>query len=260
MLNGTLQGKTALVCGASKGIGLAVAEALAHMGAKVVALARDEKALKAAIGKLPGKGHGVWVQDLSDLVSLRANIQEHLSHFGEFHILVNNAGGPKSGPLINASQEDLVIGFQTHVLASHILTQALVPGMRHQGFGRIINILSTSVKIPILNLGVSNTVRAAMANWAKTLSLELAPYGITVNNILPGFTKTDRLIVLQRATAERQNCDPEEIEKLWLNSIPCGRFAEPGETAQAVAFLASPLASYINGINLPVDGGRTGSL
>lgn len=260
MLTIPLQGKKALVCGASKGIGLAVARLLAEAGAQVVILARDEKALNVAVASLPGQGHSYWVQDLYDLVSLRSRLQNELSRHGQFHILVNNSGGPKSGPLVDATAEEMAMAFQTHVMASHILTQALVPGMRHQGYGRVINIISTSVKIPIPNLGVSNTVRGAMASWAKTLSMELAPYGITVNNVLPGFTRTDRLETLKINTAARQGVEPEVIEKMWLDSTPARRFAEPVEMAQAVAFLASPAAAYINGVSLPVDGGRTGSL
>lgn len=256
-----LDGKRALVCGGSKGIGLEVARSLAALGAQVVILARDEEGLSAAVSSLPDSPkHSYWVQDLSDLVTLESQLKEKLAQYGDFQILVNNAGGPKGGPLIEASAEELLVAFKTHLLASHLITKALVPGMRKSGFGRVINIISTSVKVPIPNLGVSNTVRGAMANWSKTLSLELASYGITVNNVLPGYTRTERLMALQKATADREQTDPAAVERKWLDSIPAGRFGDPKETADAVAFLASPAAGYINGINLPVDGGRTGSL
>ncbi len=256
-----LKGKRALVCGGSKGIGLEVVKALADLGCEVIALARDEDALKSAVQALPSSAkHSYWVQDLGDLVMLESNLKSRVKEMGEIHILVNNTGGPKGGPLLNATGEEIVTAFRTHLLAAHLLTQSLVPGMRQAGYGRIINILSTSVKIPLPNLGVSNTIRGAMASWSKTLSLELAPFGITVNNVLPGYTKTDRLAALQKATAEREKIEQTQVEKRWLDSIPAARFGNPAETAQAVAFLASPNASYINGVNLPVDGGRTGSL
>lgn len=258
-LNMDLRGKKALLCGASKGIGFATAQVLASMGAELVLVARDEALLRQVASDLPGKPQ-IWVQDLSHSESLRSGIANLLKQHGDFSILLNNTGGPKGGPLLAADVSELTSAFQAHVVSAHILTQALVPGMRRLKFGRILNVLSTSVKTPLAGLGVSNTIRAAMANWAKTMSLELGPYGITVNNILPGYTATDRLSSLKKASAERQGKTIDDIEEAWLDTIPAGRFAEPSELASAIAFLASPAAAYINGINLPVDGGRTASL
>lgn len=172
------------------------------------------------------------------------------------HILVNNAGGPPGGPLIEAEAGAFRKGFERLLIAAHLITQHVVPGMREAEYGRIINVISTSVREPIPGLGVSNTIRAACAGWAKTLSRELAPYGITINNILPGFTATDRLASLFEARAERSGKSRENVERDALAGVPVGRFAEPGEIASAVAFLAGPDAGYITGTSLAVDGGR----
>lgn len=254
-----LKGKKALLCGASKGIGRAAAIELAGLGAELVLVARDQSQLEEVQGHLPGRHHS-WVQDLSDSKGLKAGVEALLKEHGDFAILLNNSGGPKSGPLISADIGELTSAFQNHVVAAHTLTQALVPGMKRLKYGRILNVLSTSVKTPLAGLGVSNTIRAAMANWAKTLAGELAPFGITVNNILPGYISTDRLSSLKKASAERDGKNESDIETAWLKTIPAGRFGEPREMGQAIAFLASPAASYLNGINLPVDGGRTPSL
>ena len=258
-MNMDLRGKKALVCGASKGIGFATAQALASQGAELILLARDKQVLEKVVEELPGTHH-IWPQDLMNIESLQQAVSSVLERHGEISILLNNSGGPQGGPLLQAQENELISAFQAHVVAAHVLTQALVPGMKKLKYGRIINVLSTSVKTPLPGLGVSNTIRAAMANWAKTMSLELGPFGITVNNVLPGYTATDRLTSLKNASAQRMGKSPEEIEKTWLGTIPAGRFAEPHELASAITFLASPAASYINGINLPVDGGRTASL
>lgn len=253
-------GKKALVCGASKGIGRSVAKALAFSGADVIAVGRTESLLQQLKTEVPSGRLQAWAQDLSDHASLKANLNAQLERLGEIHIVINNTAGPKGGPLVEADVSELTAAFAGHVGTAHLLMQALVPGMKRAKYGRIINIISTSVKVPLPNLGVSNTVRGAMANWAKTLAMELGPFGITVNNVLPGFTATDRLESLKAATAEREKKTAADIEAQWLKTIPAGRFASPDETAQAVLFLASANAAYINGINLPVDGGRTGSL
>lgn len=235
--------------------------ALVENGANVILLARSEEKLNHLANFLPsGTKVKIIFQDLSNIESLKVKVKDLLKEIGPIEILVNNAGGPKAGLLLEAQPEEFLNAFQTHVIASHVLTQLLVPGMKEKKYGRIINIVSTSVKIPIPNLGVSNTIRGAMASWAKTLAHEVGPFGITVNNILPGFTETERLEKLKIATSEKLNKSTAEVEKMWLDSIPAKRFARAEETAQAIAFLASPNASYINGINLPVDGGRTGSL
>ncbi len=256
MLNEELAGYHALVCGASRGIGRATAEALAAHGASVTLLARDAGTLAEVCTALPvakGAHHETLAADLEDTRVLADKIQS-LDH--PVHLLVNNAGGPPGGPLIEAEPDVFRRGFERLLLAAHLLTQQLVPGMRAAGYGRIINIISTSVREPIPGLGVSNTIRAACAAWAKTLSRELAPDGITVNNVLPGYTATDRLSTLFATRAERTGKTLGEIEAAARTSVPAGRFATAEEIAAAVAFLASPAANYITGVSLPVDGGR----
>ena len=256
MLNEELAGYHALVCGASRGIGRAVAEALAARGASVTLLARNAQALAKVCAALPvaeGARHETLAADLEDTQALAGKI----GLLGRpVHILVNNAGGPPGGPLIEAEADAFRRGFERLLIAAHLLTRRLVPGMRAAGYGRIVNIVSTSVREPIPGLGVSNTLRAACAAWAKTLSRELAPDGITVNNVLPGYTATDRLAKLFAARAERTGKTAEEIEEAARAGVPAGRFASAEEIAAAAAFLASPAAGYITGVSLPVDGGR----
>jgi 3-oxoacyl-[acyl-carrier protein] reductase len=206
------------------------------------------------------QNHNLIVADFSDPDELKKKIHNYVSENPSVHILVNNTGGPKSGEAYKAETREFVEEFRKHLICNQILVQAVVDGMKKEKYGRIINIISTSVKQPIKNLGVSNTIRAAVANWSKTLSSELAPYGITVNNILPGATKTERLYSLFEARAKSDGKPVEGIKQEWLSEIPAGRFAEAEEIAYAAAFLASPLAGYINGINLPVDGGRLNCL
>jgi 3-oxoacyl-[acyl-carrier protein] reductase len=254
-----MTGKHALVCGASKGIGQACAIELARAGARVTMLARSQANLEATMKSLKewGQGHRPVVCDVSDLNQVRAALPE----IGrDVDILVCNSGGPNPGPLLNAETSALEEAFSQHVLANLILVQAFVPHMQTQRFGRIINIISTSVKIPLPGLGVSNTVRGAVASWAKTLANELGPHGITVNNILPGFTRTQRLEQILVNTMQKTGKSRVEVEQGFLKDVPAGRFAEAQELAHACLFLASKEASYINGINLPVDGGRTGCL
>ena len=251
----SLSGRHALVCGASAGIGRATAIALAQMGAQVTALARREDRLRALIAELPGSGHGYLVADLDDHEDLLVKVQG----LAPVHILINNTGGPKGGPLTHAPAEELRAAFHRHVLAAHQLTQACLPHMEAAGYGRIVNVLSTSVREPIPNLGVSNTIRAAMAGWAKTLSRELKP-GITINNVLPGFTDTERLSSLKEGRAKREGSSSDAVHAAWLSQVPEGRLAHPEETAGAVAFLCSPAGAYIRGVNLPVDGGRLRSI
>ena len=256
-----LDGKRALVCGASQGIGAACARGLAQQGAEVILLARKQEALEAVRSELPNPDqHQCLAVDLLDHKKLHDSIQQFLPGEKPISILVCNSGGPVGGPLLEADSESFLSAFKQHVLANQVLSKLLLPQMKDAAYGRIINIISTSVKAPIPNLGVSNTIRAAVANWAKTLSLELAPFGITVNNVLPGYTKTPRLENLIKLAAKREECSELKVEEEWKSDVPLGRFASPDEIANAVCFLASPAASYINGINLPVDGGRTASL
>jgi 3-oxoacyl-[acyl-carrier protein] reductase len=263
MLSDQLTERRAVVCGSTQGIGRAVAEALALRGAGVTLVARDEARLQATLATLPtaaGQQHDYLVADFASPVQLAAQIGAHLAKHPVTHILVNNTGGPAGGPLLEAPVDALRAAFEQHVVCNHLLAQALAPGMKTAGYGRIINIISTSVKQPLPNLGVSNTIRGAVANWAKTLANELGPHGITVNNVLPGATLTQRHHSLIQARSASTGQPPEELEAAMLRLIPAGRFGEAEEIAAAVAFLASPAAGYINGINVPVDGGRTSSL
>ncbi len=252
--------RCALVCGASGGIGRATAELLASRGVRVLVLARREDQLKAVVAGLAGSGHAAVVADLGHPGQLAEIAATLTATHGPIHILVNNAGGPPGGPLLDASRDALGHAFSVHVQSPHVLVQSLVPGMKEAGWGRIVNVISTSVKQPIPGLGVSNTVRAATANWSKTLAGELAPHGITVNNVLPGATFTARLEAIAESRAMQTGRAVEAVLEEMRAVIPAGRFARPEEIARAISFLASDDAAYITGINLPVDGGRTGSL
>jgi len=261
-MNISLENKHAMVCGSTQGIGKAAAIELASLGAKLTLIARNESELQKVCKELPVKfsqKHDFISADFSKPEELKMKVEKYTA--GKIiHILVNNTGGPKSGPITEAGTEEFITAFHQHLVCNHILVKAVLEGMKKEKYGRIINIISTSVKQPIKGLGVSNTIRAAVANWAKTLAGEVAGYGITVNNILPGSTDTQRLNSLFEATAKRESKRAEAVKEEWLREIPMGRFASPQEIANAIAFLASPAASYITGINLPVDGGRTGCL
>jgi 3-oxoacyl-[acyl-carrier protein] reductase len=258
-----LEGRRALVCGSTQGIGRASAEAIAAAGAQVVLLARSPQQLHVVRDALPSPsraGHDVLVADFSDPGAVRTAVSGYLAAHPPFHILVNNAGGPPPGPVLDATDEAFRAAFSMHLLCNQALVQLLVPGMRAEGYGRIVNIVSTSVREPIKGLGVSNTIRAATAGWAKTLSKEVGPYGITVNNILPGYTRTARLESLILGRAGTGGVDRSHVEASMKADIPLGRFAEPAEIAAVVAFLVSPGASYLTGVSLPVDGGRLASI
>jgi 3-oxoacyl-[acyl-carrier protein] reductase len=262
-MNLDLRSKNALVCGSTQGIGKASAIELALLGANVTLLARNEEALKAALKELDaskGQKHNYLVADFSDTTGLRTAAEKFVASSGPIHILVNNTGGPKGGPITEAKPEEFTQTFSNHLVCNHILVQTVLEGMKTEKYGRIINIISTSVKQPLKGLGVSNTIRAAVGNWAKTLSLELAPFAITVNNVLPGMTNTQRLRDLIAARAKTGGKTEKEVEQHMLSEIPAGRLAEANEIAAAVAFLATPAAAYINGTNVTVDGGRTGNL
>lgn len=254
-----LSGKSALVGGASQGIGEAVARELASLGCQVILMARRADVLENVRAGLPGQGHRICVADLDDREALGASLDDVIS-LGPVHILVHNTGGPKGGALHQAGEKEFETAFGRHVLAGRLLVEKLLPGMRQSGYGRILNIVSTSVKAPIPGLGVSNTIRAAIANWSKTLSFELAQDGITVNCVLPGMTRTPRLSSLFEAAAEREGTTVEEVARIKASSIPAGRFGEPEEIAGLTAFLASPAGGYITGTAIPVDGGRTPNL
>ena len=261
-MNINLTKKNALVCGSTQGIGKASAIALAELGANVTLVARNEDKLKEVVAELPNKyqNHNYIVADFNKPEDLADKVRKGLMTVGTYHILVNNTGGPAAGPILSAQLTQFDQAFAQHLKCNHLLVQTLVPGMKEADFGRIINIISTSVKQPLDGLGVSNTIRGAVASWSKTLAGELASFGITVNNILPGATSTDRLSEIIKNKAEKSGKSTDDITRAMKNSIPAKRFAQPGEIANAVVFLASEAASYINGINLPVDGGRTKSL
>jgi 3-oxoacyl-[acyl-carrier protein] reductase len=258
-----LTGRHALVCGASQGIGRACAVELAKLGANVTALARRGEVLKQLVDGLPrihaSQTHDFLVVDAGDTEDLRAAAQK-LAKASPVHILVNNSGGPPPGPAHGAEVEAFLDAYRKHLVANHVLAEAVIPGMQAAGYGRIVNIISTSVKEPIRGLGVSNTTRWAVASWAKTLAGELAPFGITVNNVLPGSTKTPRIEQIVATRAGKSGNSIEDTQRAMEAEIPMRRFADPSEIAAAVAFLASPAAGYITGINVPVDGGRTRSL
>ncbi len=255
-----LAGKKALVGGGSQGIGRACAVELARLGASVTVMARDENALADVVAKLDspaGQKHDLLAVDFSDPPLLRERVARHVQNRGPVHILVNNTGGPPHGALIEATPEQFLKAISDHVVCNQLLVQAVLPGMKAVGYGRIVNIISTSVVAPIKGLGVSNTTRGAVAQWARTLAGELAPLGITVNNVLPGYTATARLRTLFDAKAAKAGKTADEIERQTVEAIPMGRLADPSEIGAVVAFLASPAASYVTGVNLPVDGGRT---
>jgi 3-oxoacyl-[acyl-carrier protein] reductase len=259
-MNLDLKNKNAIVCGSTQGIGEASAIELAKLGANITLIARNESKLLDVLNDLDksqGQTHSFLCIDFSDSQSLKEKI-DTLSD--DYHILINNTGGPEGGPITDANTEYFEDAFRMHLVNNQLLVQKVINGMKAANFGRIINIISTSVKAPIPGLGVSNTIRAAVASWAKTLSIEVGAYGITVNNVLPGFTNTNRLKTLITKKAETQGRTEEQIADLMKSSVPANRFGQANEVANAVAFLCSPAASYINGINLPVDGGRTASL
>lgn len=258
-----LAGKRAIVCGSTQGIGRACAEMLAELGAEIVLVARDETALRnarEALQRPRDQKHSYVVADFRAPSQVREAVQGALGNTGAVDILVNNTGGPPAGPILDATPEQFTDALTMHVLCNHVLTQAVVPGMRERRYGRIINVISTSVRQPIPGLGVSNTTRAAVAAWAKTLAGELGPLGITVNNVLPGYTSTARLDTLIQNRAGKQNETVAAVAETMRGDTPLRRFASPEEIAAAVAFLASPAASYITGVSLPVDGGRIAAL
>jgi len=261
-MNINLSGLNAWVGGGSQGIGFATAYKLAEAGASVILVARNEEKLKKALADLPvkeGAIHRYLSLDYNDATSL-LDAAGKIANEMTIHILVNNSGGPAAGPASFAKPAAFLQAFQQHLIAQHILVQALLPGMKAKKYGRIINIISTSVKQPLPGLGVSNTIRGAVANWSKTLANELGSFGITVNNVLPGATATERLDDIIKNTATKKLITIEEAEEAMIAAIPAARFGKPEEIAAAVVFLASPQAAYVNGINLPVDGGRTGCL
>jgi 3-oxoacyl-[acyl-carrier protein] reductase len=261
-MNISLQGKNAIICGSTQGIGRAAAIELAQLGASCILLARNEESLQQVTLELDrawGQQHEYCVVDFADTEMVKETARQIVSS-KTIHILINNTGGPKAGPIIEAAEEEFTKAFQQHLVNNHHLTQAVVPGMKQAGFGRIINIISTSVKTPLANLGVSNTIRAAVASWAKTVANELGQFSITVNSVLPGYTDTQRLRSLIDTNARRRGVAKDVIEREMMESIPVKRFGDASEIAAVIAFLASPAASFVNGVSIPVDGGKTGTI
>ena len=260
-MNLDLTGRHALVCGASAGIGRATALELAKLGASVTGLARRQDRLDSLVHQIRAAGGTAQAlaADLDDRDGLAAAVQAQMATLGPVTVLINNTGGPPAGPILDASEDAFLAAFQRHLLSAHLLTRLVLPGMRAAGFGRIINVISTSVREPIPNLGVSNTIRAAMAGWAKTVAMELPP-GVTINNVLPGYTDTERLGALAEAASTRQGSSPEAVFAAWAAMAPEGRIGRPEELAAVIAFLASPAASFVRGVSLAVDGGRTRSI
>jgi 3-oxoacyl-[acyl-carrier protein] reductase len=257
-MNLDLHGKTALVCGSTQGIGRAAATELSAMGAKIVLLARNEEKLKAVSAAIDN-GCEYLVADFSKPEEVKKVVSDYVAS-NPIHILINNTGGPPGGPVADAKEEEFYSAFTNHLINNHNLVQAVKQSMIDGGYGRIINVISTSVKIPLTGLGVSNTIRGAVANWSKTLANELGVHQITVNNVLPGATETERLTSIISNKAAKSGVTEETVAATMAGAVPMNRFAKPEEVANAIAFLASPAAAYINGINVPVDGGRTGSL
>ena len=261
MLPLSLSGKTALISGSTQGIGLAAAQALASLGARCILLARNESSLKEAITTLTpaSQPHGYLVADFSNPQEVQNVVSAFVAE-NPIHILVNNTGGPPAGAIIEAKPEAFLAAFNQHLICNQILASTVLEGMKKEGYGRIINVVSTSVKIPLKGLGVSNTIRGAVASWAKTWANEVAVFGITVNNVLPGATSTGRLSSIINNKASKGNLTLSEVEEEMLSEIPAKRFGKPEEIAFFIAFLASPAAAYINGTSTPVDGDRTGSI
>jgi 3-oxoacyl-[acyl-carrier protein] reductase len=261
-MNLSLNGKTALVCGSTQGIGLAAAQELALLGASCVLFARNETALQAAVTTLDttkGQQHSYIVADFSQPEQVKA-AAEALVAKQPVHILVNNSGGPAGGPVTEATPEAFLAAFNQHLICNHLITQVVSSSMKNEGYGRVINIISTSVKIPLKGLGVSNTIRGAVASWAKTMANELGQFSITVNNVLPGATLTQRLETIIDNKSQKTGQEKASVEEEMLHEIPMRRFGKAQEIASVIAFLASPAAAYVNGTSIPVDGGRTGSI
>jgi 3-oxoacyl-[acyl-carrier protein] reductase len=261
-MNLDLTEKNALVCGSTQGLGLASAIELSLLGCNIILFARNEESLKNTLHSLDvskGQKHQYLVADFTDTAKVKSVVENFVEN-NTIHILVNNTGGPSGGTALAAKADEFLMAFNNHLINNHHIVQAVVPGMKTAGFGRIVNVISTSVKAPLAGLGVSNTIRAAVANWAKTLATELGPFGITVNNVLPGFTKTVRADYVIATKAKNSGKTEEEVMAELVAEIPVARIGQPEEFGAAVAFLCSPAAAYINGINLPVDGGRLQTL
>ncbi len=262
-MNLDLTGKKAIVCGSTQGLGFATAVELALLGAEITLMARNEVRLKETALKLDrskGQNHNYLIADFQQPQEVRTAITSFISQNKSVNILINNTGGPKGGDITEATPEEFLQAFNSHLICNQILVQEVLPSMKASGYGRIVNIISTSVKQPIPGLGVSNTIRGAVANWSKTLANELGPFGITVNNVLPGFTRTARYDSIVQNKMKETGQSEEQIEAAIEKEIPVGKIGSPEDFGAVVAFLCSPCGGYISGINLPVDGGKLACL
>lgn len=257
-MNIDLKGKTALVCGSTQGIGWASAQQLAAQGARCILFSRSADKLAARVEEL-GAGHSFIHADFSKPEAVRAAVEDLIKK-ETVHILINNTGGPPGGKISEASTEAFLLAYNQHLICNHIITTTVLEGMKKDQYGRVINVISTSVKIPLNGLGVSNTTRGAVASWSKTMANELAEYGITVNNVLPGATETGRLKSIIQNKSSKLRKEYTEVEQSMLSVIPMKRFGQPEEIANMIAFLASPAAAYVTGQSICVDGGRTGTI
>ena len=261
-MNLGLEGRTALVCGASDGLGLAIARGLAAEGTNLVICARTAAKLEAAAAELAKGGIEVLAvpTDLTDVGQIDALATAALERFGVVDILVNNAGGPPPGRFDDLDESAWRAAVDLTLMSAVELTRRLLPPMREQKWGRVINVTSTSVKQPVDGLMLSNSIRSAVVGWAKTLANEIGPDQVLVNNVCPGYTTTDRLQELAANVAGRQNISPDDVYKGWAAQIPLRRLATPDEFAKLVVFLASEAASYITGTTIAIDGGRSQSM
>ena len=254
-VNIDMSDKKAIVCGGSSGLGFASAYQLASLGCQVTLVSRNKNKLEKAIALLPRpESHKYHVCDLS-VASEVNSFAEVLSQAGDTDILINNSGGPAPSLPTTVNLKSMQAAFQAHLYAGMTLSTAVVNGMKAKKYGRIIYITSVASRQPVGNLPVSNTVRCAIAGWSKTLAMEVAQYGITVNCILPGYTATNRLKELFGSASEKLGISEEDVANKVLKDIPMGRFALPEEFANVVAFFASPAASYLTGTSIPVCGG-----
>jgi 3-oxoacyl-[acyl-carrier protein] reductase len=256
-MNLGLVGRVARVTAASKGLGRAIAEELAAEGATVAMCARGEAALKEAADSVASRGNQVLpiVGDVSRTEDVERIVGDTIARFGRVDILVNNAGGPPSGPFESLTPAQWDEAIRLTLLSAVNLTRLVLLGMKERKWGRIINVTSITVKQPVDGLMLSNSIRAAVTGFARTLANEVASFGITVNNILPGFTRTERVEELARQTAEREGITADEALAKSISQIPMRRLAEPREFAAVAAFLASERASYVTGVSVAVDGG-----
>lgn len=256
-MNISLFNKTALVSASTRGLGKAIAMQLAASGAQVTLLARNETKLKAAVADLPtpnGQKHSYLEADFSDLGAFKTIISDYFTSHGT-DILVNNSQGPAGGTILEKDTGDYQKAFDTLFQTVVFLTSCALPGMKKNGFGRIINVSSLSIRQPLLHLALSNIIRPATAAWAKNLALEVAPFGITVNNILTGMFDTERINELYSGRAAELGIPLEELKVRMAKDIPAQRFGKPEEYGYLAAFLASENAAYITGANIPIDGG-----